>query len=452
MLTDILIILVLVILNGVFTGAELAVLSVNKIKIKQKAEEGDAKAILIKQVTEEDTFLPSIAIAYTIMGMLIGTYSGIAFAGPIADFILSIGELRYTLSDQTVETLIVIIITTVTSYITIVLAETIPKKLALAYAEEISYAVIKPLITFAKVIKPIAIVFSGSALLVTKLLRINSNPEEDTVTEEDILMMVDASDENEEAGIDADEKEMIKNIFDFNDKLAEEIVTHRTDIVSLSIYSTYDEIVAILEEDHSRIPVYEGDLDNIQGVVHIKDIMKHILGREDRSVDLKSILRTPYYVPTSKRINELFTEMKRDNVYFSIVIDEYGGVFGILTMEDLIEEVMGSIVDEYDTEELVEIEQLEDGSYIISGIANIEHVNDRLDLELPTEEYDTLGGFVVGMIGKVPTEGDELEVEHSGMVFKIDGVSEKRIQKLRVYPKVEEEGEAEEALKEAEIE
>ena len=446
MLTDIIIILVLIILNGAFTGAELAILSVNKIKIKQKAEEGHQKAILVKKVTEDDTFLPSIAIAYTIMGMLIATYSTIAFAGPISDFILSFGDLYYTMSDTTLETLIVIIITTGTSYATIVLAETIPKKLALIYSEKISYAVIKPLVTFSRVIKPVAIIFSGSASIVTKLLRIKSVQEDEIVTEEDILMLVDASDENEEAGIDADEKEMIKNIFEFNDKIAEEIVTHRTDIVALSIDSSYDEIVMIMQEDHSRIPIYDGDLDNIQGVVHIKDLMKHILSSVDKKIDLRSIMREPYYVPISKKINDLFSEMKKANVYFSIVIDEYGGVFGILTMEDLIEEVMGSILDEYDTEEMPEVEEKEDGSYVVSGIANIEHVNERLGLNLPTEEYDTLGGFVVGKIGKVPTEGDELEVEYGGMVFKIQGVSEKRIQTLLVYKKKEEGEDGEEQI------
>lgn len=453
MLTDILIIMVLLVLNAILTAIDLAILSVNKIKIRQKAEEGDPKAILIKEASEDANLLPSIAIAYTIVGMLIGTYSGIAFAAPISELIVEMGSFGANLSYSTLETVVIIIITIIMSYLSIVIVETIPKRLAIRYSEKISYAVIKPLIVFAKIIKPVAVIFSASVNLVTKLFRLDNMVGEEGVTEEDIRMMVNASDENVD-GIEADEKEMIKNVFEFNDKVAEEVVTHRTDIVALNIEATYDEVVNIIHEDHSRIPVYSGDLDNIQGVVHIKDLMKHILDIKDKKLDLKSILRPPYYVPSSKKLDDLFREMKRDSVYFSIVIDEYGGVYGILTMEDLIEEIMGNIMDEYDTEEEPEILVLEDGTYIIQGIAHIEHVNDELNLELPTEEYDTLGGFVVGQMGRIPQDGDEDEITYNNITYKILEVSEKRIQKLLVsriqeVPETEETPEVSEETSEA---
>lgn len=431
MLVDILIIVLFIILNGIFTCAELAILSTNKAKIRQKAEEGNKKAILIKEVlTQTDTFLPSIAIAYTVMGIFIGTYSGLVFSAPISNWILSVGDLYYTLNEATLESIVVIVITVILSYVTIVFAETIPKKMALIYSEKIAFALIHPIVIFTKIIAPLAFILSKSGYFVLKILGIKNDKETEYATEEDIRMLVD---EGEEVGnIDEDEREMIRNVFAFDDKTAEEIATHRTDIVSLDIEDEQQEILNVINENHSRIPVYEDNIDNIIGVLHIKDLIRQIIEYPNKNIDIKPLLRDPYFVPSSKKLNQLFSEMKKNKIPFSIIIDEYGGTSGIVTMEDLIEEVMGSIFDEYDDEESPEIDKIDDDTYIISGTASLEHVNETLLLELPTEEYDTLGGFVIGQIGRIPTNEEELEVVYEGVIFKVQGVYEKRIKQLFV--------------------
>lgn len=435
MITDIFVIAIAMILNGLITGAELAVLSCNKMKIRQKADMGDTKALAIKRVLEEpEKIMPSVAITYTVLGVFVGTYSGLAFAGPITEWLLSFGFMQ-GLQDTTLEHITTIIMTVVISYFSIVFAETIPKTYAVNNSEKIAYKVIGILIIIAKVLSPIAKLLVVSAEVVMKLLRINGEKIEERSTEEDILMMIEDS---EKVGLIAgDEKEMIHNVFAFNDKTAEEIATHRTEIVGLDFHATHEEILAVINEDHSRIPVYEGDIDDIKGVVHIKDVMKQLIEKPQGPINLSSIMRRVEFFPASKKLDDLFHKMQDDKISLSIIIDEYGGTFGIVTMEDMIEEVMGEIYDEYDEIEPVEIVENPDGSYLIQGTTNIDDVNKLLEIELSTEEHDTLSGFVIGQLGQIPEEDDDIQaVEIEGYVFQTCGVAEKRITELLVTKQV----------------
>ena len=427
---DILVIAISILLNGLVTGAELAVLSCNKMKIRQKAEAGDKKAALIKKVLDEpEELMPSVALTYTVIGVFVGTYSGLVFSSGISNWLLNFEYFR-NLDYHTLGNFVAVILTVIISYFSIIFAETIPKSFAVNNSEQIAYIVVEPLMFIAKVLKPIAKFLTISSNLVMRIFRMKGKKAEDLSTEEDIKMMIE--DSEKEGLIEEDEKEMINNIFAFNDKTAEEIATHRTDIVSLNVEDDYDEIIRVIYEDYSRIPVYEEDIDNIIGVVHVKDLMRRIIEKPKEDLDIRSFLRPPYFFPSSKKLNDLFSHMQDEKIPFSIIIDEYGGTFGIVTMEDMIEEVMGEIYDEYDEVESEEINKNFDGSYIIKGATSIEDVNSELEININNDEHDTISGFVVGQLGHIPTDEEKVEIEIEGYIFKICSVSEKRIQELLV--------------------
>jgi putative hemolysin len=263
------------------------------------------------------------------------------------------------------------------------------------------------------------------------LFGVDPNQDEEEVTEEEIRMMVDVGEER--GAIQENEKEMINNIFDFDNKTAMDIMTHRIDIVALPINAGLKEVVSILnEEKYTRIPVYEGNIDNIVGILHAKDIIKFI-DCDQRKVDfdLRKLIRLPYNVPWSKRTDELFGELQKNKNHMAVIIDEYGGTAGIVTMEDLVEEIVGNIFDEYDEEEK-DFEKLDENTYIVNGSAGLDAVKDYVDAMLPIEEYDTLSGFVISQLGRIPQPGEKPEIEFNGFVFKVIEISEKRIEKIKI--------------------
>lgn len=253
------------------------------------------------------------------------------------------------------------------------------------------------------------------------------------ITEEGIRMMVDAGGDN--GSIDEIEKEMINNIFELGNISAGDIATHRTDIAAISLTASLDEISQVIAaEKYSRIVVFDENIDNVVGLLHVKDIVKYVLAEEGNHENFKiqDILMKPYFVPFSKKTDELFHEMQRDKVHMAIVIDEYGGTAGIVTMEDLIEEIVGNIFDEYDLEEEEEIYLLEENTYRISGIIDLEDVAEQLEMEFEgDEDYDTLGGYLIGRLGRIPEDGEKPELQIGGWLFQIEGIEEKRIEKVR---------------------
>jgi len=429
LLVDVLILAFLVFVNGFFSCSELAVLSVNTNRIKMKADDGDKKAILIKNTLENpDRFMSTIQIAISLVGLFSGAYAGQVFAEPVVEFLLKLGV---TMSDLTLRNIVVFIITIVMSYFTLVLGELVPKKLALGNSEKVAGFVIGPIIFLEKVFYPFVRVLSFSTNIVLKVIGAEGSTDSDSATEEEIRMLVGAG--SESGDIDEDEMEMINNVFEFDDKTAEDICTHRTDIVAIDVDSTNGDIISmLLEMKYSRLPVYEENLDNIVGILHLKDFMRYLLENNIdinnvEELDFRALAREAHFVPTSKRSDELFTEMKYNKVHMSIVVDEYGGTVGLVSMEDLIEEVMGNIFDEYDDEELPEIQLLDSNTYEIMGITDLEDVAKELDISLPVDEYDTLSGFLIGQLGRIPDEGETPEVEFDTILFKVKQVEEKRI-------------------------
>ncbi|MBR1737342.1 MAG: HlyC/CorC family transporter, partial [Firmicutes bacterium] len=262
------------------------------------------------------------------------------------------------------------------------------------------------------------------------------------ITQEEIMNMIDAGEED--GTIDENEKEMISNIFEFDDKIAGDIATHRKDIVAIPINMPKDEIIkVVVEEKYTRYPVYEDNIDNIVGILHIKDIMRMIVEKGQDGIDIKKMIMKPYCVPFSKKTDELFEEMQKDKVHMSIIIDEYGGTAGIVTMEDLIEEIMGNIFDEYDEEEMPDIFQTDTVTYMIDGLTELDDISEKLDIQFPDDEYETISGFIIGQIGHIPNEEEHLEIEYGGYNFKIEKTEDKRITLIKAT-KIEEEKNKEE--------
>lgn len=271
-------------------------------------------------------------------------------------------------------------------------------------------------------------------MLIVKIILLQKKQTQHAVTEEGIRQMVDAGGSN--GSIDESEKEMINNIFELSNTSVEEIATHRTDIVAVSLEATLAEIKEVLmEEKYSRIVVYEDNIDNIVGVFHVKDLVKYILTdstrMEEGNFHLEDILMQPYFVPFSKKTDELIEEMQREKVHMAIVIDEYGGTSGIVTMEDVMEEIVGNIFDEYDLEEEEDICPIDDDSYSISGKADLQDVAEQLGIVFEDDEdYDTLGGYLIGRLGRIPEDDEMPEIAVGGWLFQIKQFEEKRIEKV----------------------
>lgn len=289
-------------------------------------------------------------------------------------------------------------------------------------------------------------------LLLSLLLRKKKAEQENTVTEEEIRQMVDAGGDN--GSIDENEKEMINNIFELGNISVEDVATHRTDIVAVPLNATMEEIKNVIsEEKYSRIVVYDDNIDHIVGVFHVKDMVKYILADvtrvEEGHFHLEDILMQPYFIPFSKKVDELLEEMQLEKVHMAIVIDEYGGTAGIVTMEDILEEVFGNIFDEYDVEEEEDITLQEDGTYRINGTTDLQDVEEQLGITFAeNEDYDTLGGYLIGQLGRIPVEDEAIELPICGWLFRAEGVEEKRIEKVFAtkLPEEAEEAASEESL------
>lgn len=281
----------------------------------------------------------------------------------------------------------------------------------------------------------LALSLAANVALVLRLLQQKKTPQ-DSVTEEEIRMMVDAG--GDSGSIDANEHEMINNIFELDDTSVGDIATHRTDIVAVSRDATLEDIwQVIMDEKYSRIPVYDENIDNIIGIFHVKDLVKYLLEanekRERVQFSIEDIMMKPYFVPFSKKTDELFREMQIEKIHLAIVIDEYGGTAGLVTVEDIVEEIVGNIFDEYDQEEEEDIAQVSEGRFQISGTADLADVEEELGITLEdAEDYETLGGFLIGKLGRIPEENDEIEIREQGYLFHAVGTDEKRIDKVTV--------------------
>lgn len=434
------ILLALILVNAFFAMSELAIISLNDNKIDKMAEDGNKKAKKIVKLTENSSkFLSTIQIGVTLAGFLTSASASTTFASMITNALR--GTVVYNaLGEGLINGIAVVIVTIIMSYFSLVLGELVPKKIAMQVPEKISFKIVDILLLFSKLFAPLVKILSVSTNAVVRLLGFNPHADEETVTEEEIRMMVDVG--GEKGVIEDVQKEMINNIFEFDDLDAGDIMTHRTDMVAVEVGDDLSEVVdTAVSEGYSRIPVYEDDQDNIIGIVYVKDLLAYV-GKKMPAKSLRDIMRTPMYVPESKICGDLFKEMTEKRTQMAVVVDEYGGTAGIVTLEDIVEAIVGNIQDEYDDED-EEISKINETTFTIDGMTNLEEVAELTGTELPEGSYDTVAGFIIKELGLLPEEGKTYEVNYKNLKLTVLSVDERRIDKVRVeiLPSTENENE-----------
>ena len=425
LVSQFILILVLTLLNAFFASAEMAIVSVNRNRIKMLADDGNKKASLLVDLLEEpNKFLSTIQVGITLAGF----FSSASAATGISEVI---GASLSQLGIPYAQSISLVVITIILSYFTLVFGELVPKRIALQKSEQMAMLSVRPIVFVFKFAKPFVKLLSLSTNVLLRVIGMSDTDLEEKVSREEIKSLVDAG---EEYGvINQIEKEMINSIFDFDDKLAKEVMTPRTEVYMINIKLPLS-IEELLEENYSRIPVYEGDMDNIIGILYLKDFLHEAYQVGFENVDIKKLLHRPYFVPECKNIDQLFKELQKSKNHLAVLIDEYGGFSGIVTIEDLIEEVMGDINDEYDDDDPV-IRKIDNDTYIVNGLISIKELNDKLHLNLDeeTEDYDTLGGFLINQIDYIPSETEECMVEYENLLFKVECVKDKRIEMVKIH-------------------
>ncbi|CUP81196.1 Putative Mg2+ and Co2+ transporter CorB [Turicibacter sanguinis] len=425
LVSQFILILVLTLLNAFFASAEMAIVSVNRNRIKMLADDGNKKASLLVDLLEEpNKFLSTIQVGITLAGF----FSSASAATGISEVI---GASLSQLGIPYAQSISLVVITIILSYFTLVFGELVPKRIALQKSEQIAMLSVRPIVFVFKFAKPFVKLLSLSTNVLLRVIGMSDTDLEEKVSREEIKSLVDAG---EEYGvINQIEKEMINSIFDFDDKLAKEVMTPRTEVYMINSQLPLS-IEELLEENYSRIPVYEGDMDNIIGILYLKDFLHEAYQVGFENVDIKKLLHRPYFVPECKNIDQLFKELQKSKNHLAVLIDEYGGFSGIVTIEDLIEEVMGDINDEYDDDDPV-IRKIDNDTYIVNGLISIKELNDKLHLNLDeeTEDYDTLGGFLINQIDYIPSETEECMVEYENLLFKVECVKDKRIETVKIH-------------------
>ena len=419
-------ILILTLINAFFSASEMAIVSLNKNKIKVLAEEGNKNAILIERLLQEPTkFLSTVQVGITLASF----FSSASAATGISNVF---GNSLETLNIPYAHEISLIVVTIILSYITLVFGELLPKRLALQNSQKIAMYAVKPIMLISKITIPFVKLLSISTNFLIRLFNVNSKNLEEKVSKEEIKSLVDVGQEH--GVINETEKDMINSIFEFDDKLAKEVMTPRTNVYMINIddcANTY--LNSLLNEKYSRIPIFQENIDNIIGILYMKDFLCEAYKVGFDNVNLRNILHTPYFVPEMKNIDELFKELQISRKHMAILIDEYGGFSGIVTIEDLIEEVMGDFGDEFDDEEIL-LKNISKNTFLASGLISINELNEKLHINLDSEsdDYDTLGGFIIKLIGYIPKKDDDCIVNYKNIIFKIKEVNKKRIVKVEI--------------------
>ena len=404
-LLSILLVLFFVLVNAFFSGTEMAVISLNDAKMHKLAEEGDRKALrVIKFLDNPGSFLATIQVGVTLAGFLSSAFAANSFASKLA--LLVDPESVH----PWMESLWTVVITLVLSYFSLVLGELVPKRIAQNYPEKWAFAAANVVKFIGAVLKPFVWFLTKSTNFILMLFKIDPNQTDKPVTEEEIRMMVDVG--SESGNIEDTEKEMIENVFEFNDKEVSEIMTHRKRIVSLPIDADYDEVMRVArEEKFTRIPVYKDTIDDIIGILHIKDLIGIMPPTEDKPFKLEKFIREPLIVHETRKISSLFGEMKNCGMQMAVIVDEYGGTMGIATIEDMLEEL----------------------DYIVRGDMTLSDLEDVLDIELTNDEYDTIAGLVISQLDRVPEETEHPVVNYKNLRIKVLKVEENAIAKVLIH-------------------
>ena len=424
---QILFLVFLTMINAFFASAEMAFVSLNKTRVKILANEGNKKALLLQRLVEEpNKFLSTIQVAITLAGFLASASAAAGMSDDIGGFLSERGIPYGT-------QVAVVLVTIVLSYFTLVFGELFPKRIALQNAERIAMFSVRPVLVVSKLSAPFVWLLSFSVNLLMKITGRDQIPEEGDYSEEEIKSLLDAGQES--GKLNESDRDMIDSIFEFGDKLAYEIMTPRTDVYAIDINdSVSDYIDELLEERYARIPVYDKDSDNIIGVLYMKDFILKARQVGFENVEIRPLLQKPFFVPESKKINDLFNSLQLSKMHIAILIDEYGGFSGIVTMEDIIEEIMGNIDDEYDDDE-PKLDRLDENTFMVDGQFYLDDLSEELGFNFESENHETIGGLIIDLIGEIPDENETEDriVEYEGCVFKIEAVKDRRIDKVKIY-------------------
>ena len=420
---------ILILINAFFAATEIAVVSLNTTKLKKLAEDGDKTANRLLRLVEEPTgFLSTIQVGITLAGFLGSAFAADNFAQYLVDWVYNdIGFHGIPLS--VLNTLSVIAITIILSYFTLIFGELVPKRIAMQKSYQVAKFSCRVVSAVAFVMRPVIFFLSLSTNVVLKILRFKTEAEEESVTEEEIRMMVDLGEEK--GVIDEDEKEWIQNVFAFDDTPARDIMTHSTDVTFLSLKADENEVLDVIRNSgKSRFPVFDKDFDDIVGVLYARDFL---MADSQERKDLKKFLRAPYFIPESISADKLFKDMQMKKIHFAVVIDEFGQVSGIITMEDLLEEIVGNIYDEYDASEEKELEQISETVWRVNGECDIESLSEELGVDsLESPDYDTVGGFVFSQLHTIPKDGTTFDLKFDSLIFHVTEIENRRIKEVLV--------------------
>ena len=430
-LPQLLILFLLILINAFFASSEIALISLSETKLKKQAEEEGSRRAkkLLKLVQAPDRLLSTIQICITLAGFLSSAFAADAFSDRLVDWLVN--DRGFTaIPASTLNGLMVLAITIVLSYFSLVLGELVPKRVAMKKPELVARITGGTVYVMSNLFRPVIWFLSKSTNAVLRVIGIDPSAETEEVSEDEIRMMVDLGEER--GAIETNEKELIENIFEFNNTTAEDVMVHRTDMVMIWLEDTADEVLSTIRESGlSRFPVYNEDADDIIGILNTRDYLLNT--QLSRPKPFRSLLRSAYFVPESVRTDVLFRDMQSKKVHMAIVVDEYGGTSGLVTMEDLLEEIVGNIYDEFDPQEDKDIEQVDDNLWRVSGSAELDALAEALDMKLPEdEEYDTLGGLVFAQLSVIPEDGSRFAVDAHGLHIQVTQFTDRRVEQALV--------------------
>ncbi|WP_298483694.1 hemolysin family protein [uncultured Ruminococcus sp.] len=419
--------IILIALNAIFAGTEIAVISVNETKLEKEVEAGNKRARwLLKMIQNSSGFLATIQVAITLSGFLGAAFASDSFAEILSQWLQKIG---IGLSDPVMDTISVILVTLIMSYFSIVLGEMVPKRIAMKNAERLSLTMAGPITVIAKLFAPLVWLLTKSTNAVLRLCGIDPNSDDEIVTEEDLLLMADAG--RKKGTIDATENDMIKNVFAFDDLTVGEICTHRKEVSVLWMDETIAEWEQTIHESrHTVYPVCGDSIDQIVGVLNAKDFFR--LQNRTKAFVMEHAVHTPYFIHETLKADELFSKMKRHADHFAVVLDEYGGMCGIITVTDLVEQLVGDFDDDETAQQDPEVERLDSRSWKIRGTCSLHDVSKALEHEFQDEEYETFSGYLIGKLGEIPKDGTKLKMQVDGFQVYILNIRQHCVEKAIV--------------------
>ena len=419
---QLLVIVVLILVNAFFASAELAILSSNKNKIRYLIENGNKKAKKVEKLANDQTsFLSTIQVGITLAGFFSSATAAVSLSSRAGNFLTSIG-LPYG-SD-----LAFVLVTLILSFFTLVFGELFPKRVALRQPEKVAMFVAGPLLIVKGITGPFVKLLTATSNLLVKITRLEKNIDSDKVSESEIISILETG--VSEGSFDTDEQKMIESVFKFNDLEAADVMTPRVDVYMINIAEDKEEYMdELIKGKYTRIPIYNKSKDNILGILNVKDLLQEVKRVGFEKIDIKNLLREPYFVPEQIKINTLFKKMKESKTHIALLVDRYGGFRGIVTLEDLIEEIMGNISDEYD-DTVPPIRKVDENTYLIEAVTPIQEINREigLDLDEDNDDFDTLGGLVISLLDRIPEENEEPTIHFENLDLTVKKMDVNRIE------------------------